>query len=230
MWLNNWDFKEAFLEYYEKYFEDFPETLSCIKSDLISLTTKATVLKSVKSAAENFIARWAVIFILKEDYYPRTETKTVEVAYGYGEIITFTDLVNLVHDILMEENKKQDVEEIIIHRTNCLLNSMLKKANCETAKKTFSKNTRLLVSYFDKCPLSILERALEARIGYFEGFIIALTATWKHLMEKCFFCLKQASKYNAERDSERTFCLRQELISKWKEIGVDFQKNCEFID
>ncbi|CEJ05058.1 hypothetical protein RMCBS344292_19006 [Rhizopus microsporus] len=69
-----------------------------------------------------------------------------------------------------------------------------------------------------------------ALIGHFEGFTISFPALWKHLTEQCFFSLKQASKYNAERDSERTLRLRQELVSKWKEICVDFQKNCVFID
>ncbi|KAL4213081.1 hypothetical protein AB4K20DRAFT_1983283 [Rhizopus microsporus] len=48
--------------------------------------------------------------------------------------------------------------------------------------------------------------------------------------KRCHFSLKQASKYNAERNAERTLLLRQEIVSKWKEVGVDFQKYCGFID
>lgn len=108
--------------------------------------------------------------------------------------------------------------------------SLKKKANRGTAKKIFPEHTRFLVPYFDEHPSSNLEMARGALIGHFEGFTISFPALWKHLTEQCFFSLKQASKYNAERDSERTLRLRQELVSKWKEICVDFQKNCVFID
>ncbi|ORE00966.1 hypothetical protein BCV72DRAFT_88365 [Rhizopus microsporus var. microsporus] len=44
------------------------------------------------------------------------------------------------------------------------------------------------------------------------------------------FSLKQASKYNLDRNAERTILLRHEIVSKRIEIGVDFQKNYVFID
>ncbi|KAI8083222.1 uncharacterized protein B0P05DRAFT_47669 [Gilbertella persicaria] len=44
------------------------------------------------------------------------------------------------------------------------------------------------------------------------------------------FSLKRASLYNDERDVERTLRLRYEAVNKWKEIGVDFRKNCVFVD
>ncbi|RCH94312.1 hypothetical protein CU097_010970 [Rhizopus azygosporus] len=89
--------------------------------------------------------------------------------------------------------------------------SLKKKANRGTAKKIFPEHTRFLVPYFDEHPSSNLEMARGALIGHFEGFTISFPALWKHLTEQCFFSLKQASKYNAERDSERTLRLRQEL-------------------
>lgn len=39
-----------------------------------------------------------------------------------------------------------------------------------------------------------------------------------------------ASLCNEERDVERTLRLRYEVVSKWKEMDVDFQKNCVFVD
>lgn len=44
------------------------------------------------------------------------------------------------------------------------------------------------------------------------------------------FSLKRSLLYNEERDAERTLRLRHEVVNKWKEIGVDFQKNYVFID
>ncbi|CEP12447.1 hypothetical protein [Parasitella parasitica] len=72
--------------------------------------------------------------------------------------------------------------------------------------------------------------AKEALSRNFVDFAISLPNIWRHLTEMCHFSLKQASKYNADRNSERTLLLCAEIVSKWKEVGVDFQKNCVFID
>jgi hypothetical protein len=42
--------------------------------------------------------------------------------------------------------------------------------------------------------------------------------------------LKQASKCTIERDTPRKLNLRYGITNKWIEAGVDFQKNCVFID
>lgn len=47
---------------------------------------------------------------------------------------------------------------------------------------------------------------------------------------ECAFFLKRASLYNEERDVEKSLRLCHEVVSKWKEIGVDFQNNCVFVD
>lgn len=73
-------------------------------------------------------------------------------------------------------------------------------------------------------PSTTLEMARETLIGHFEGLIISFPALWKHSTEQYSFGLKQASEYNAGRDSEITLCIRQELVSKWEKIGVDLQK------
>ncbi|KAG0782662.1 hypothetical protein G6F16_006659 [Rhizopus arrhizus] len=195
------------------------------------------------------------------EYYPETETEAMELAYEYGEITTPTDFDVPVHDIQMEGNMEENLEEITtelsvvtisedkkkknkygpeqirrfieilqeegvsvpVAAKRCMIprstayklfnefnagdgtvlpgGSLKKKANRGTAKKIFPEHTRFLVSYFDEHPSSHLEMARGAPIGHFE-----------------------------ERDSERILRLRQELVSKWKEIGVDFQKNCVFID
>ncbi|KAI9359852.1 hypothetical protein BD770DRAFT_311060, partial [Pilaira anomala] len=65
----------------------------------------------------------------------------------------------------------------------------------------------------------------------FPGLDISLSCLWRLLTQDCSFSLKQqASLYNEERNAERTLRLRHEVVSKWKEIGVDFQNNCVFID
>jgi thymidine kinase len=36
--------------------------------------------------------------------------------------------------------------------------------------------------------------------------------------------------HSEERDAEKTLRLRFDIVSKWKEIGADFQTNCVFVD
>lgn len=104
------------------------------------------------------------------------------------------------------------------------MHDFAKKAIRGIAKKISLEHTFFLVTYFDEHPSSTLEMAREALIGHFEGLIISFPALWKHSTEQCSFSLKQASKYNAGRDSEITLCIRQELASKWKKIGADLRK------
>ncbi|KAI8877528.1 hypothetical protein K501DRAFT_130034, partial [Backusella circina FSU 941] len=108
--------------------------------------------------------------------------------------------------------------------------SKKKKANRGIPVKLLRQHTEFLVKLFDENPASTIEMAREALSANFSDFTISLPSLWKHLTEVCHFSLKQASKYNADRNLERTLLLRHEIIGKWKEAGVDFQKNCVFID
>ena len=108
--------------------------------------------------------------------------------------------------------------------------SLKKKANRGTPVKLLPEHTEFLVKLFDKNPSSTLEMAKVALSENFVGFTISLPSLWKHLTECCHFSLKQASKYNADRNSERTLDFRHDIVRKWRESGVDFQKNCVFID
>ncbi|KAG1441719.1 hypothetical protein G6F56_011357 [Rhizopus delemar] len=108
--------------------------------------------------------------------------------------------------------------------------SLKKKANIGTSVKFLPEHTEFLVNFFDKISPSTLEMAKEALCKDFVGFTISSQSLWKHLKESCRFSLKQASKYNANRSSERTLLLCHDIVRKWKENGADFQKNCVFID
>ncbi|KAG1469783.1 hypothetical protein G6F56_003056 [Rhizopus delemar] len=96
--------------------------------------------------------------------------------------------------------------------TVLLRGALKKKADRGTAKKLFPDHTHFLVTYFDEHSSSTLEMARGVLNEHFENFTISLTTLWKHLTEECFFSLKQALKYSAKRDSERTLRLRQELF------------------
>ena len=87
-----------------------------------------------------------------------------------------------------------------------------------------------MIKLFDENPCIVLGQVKEKLEQNFEGFSISLTGLHKHIREKCALSLKQASKYTIERDAPRTIDLRYDIINKWKEAGVDYQRNCVFID
>ncbi|GAA5809227.1 hypothetical protein MFLAVUS_002632 [Mucor flavus] len=86
-------------------------------------------------------------------------------------------------------------------------------------KKIFPVHTAFLIQLFDINPSTVLEQAREE-----SGLSVATSSLYVHIREKGRLTLKQASKYTIERDAPRTLDLRYEIINKWIEAGVDFQK------
>jgi hypothetical protein len=52
----------------------------------------------------------------------------------------------------------------------------------------------------------------------------------KYMIKKIRLSLKNSSLYTMDRDTNRTIWLLYKIITEWKAVGVDFQKNCVFID
>jgi hypothetical protein len=107
----------------------------------------------------------------------------------------------------------------------------LKAKNRGTKQKLFSQHTLFLIHYLDNHKSTTLGLAKEALLKQFPDLEdIYIPSLWKHVTVDCAFSLKRAFLYNEERDVERTLRLRYEVVSKWKEIGVDFRKNRVFVD
>ncbi|CEP10623.1 hypothetical protein [Parasitella parasitica] len=98
------------------------------------------------------------------------------------------------------------------------------------AKQLFSDHFEFLIKLFDSNPSIVLEEARFKLCEAFPGLEISITALYKHIVEKCALSLKQASKYTAERDAPRKIKLRFDIITQWKAVGVDFKRNCVFVD
>jgi transposase len=105
-----------------------------------------------------------------------------------------------------------------------------KKARKSVPKKFSPEHSAFLIQLIDDNPSITLGGAREELYKKFEGMDVSLMGFYKHLVEKCNISLKQASKYTLQKDSPRTLNLRFEVITQWKSIGVDFQKNCVFVD
>jgi hypothetical protein len=64
----------------------------------------------------------------------------------------------------------------------------------------------------------------------FEGLTISVSGLHKHMTTKCALSLEDTKPYTIERDATGTLNLRFDIIVEWKAAGVDFQKNCAFMD
>lgn len=81
-------------------------------------------------------------------------------------------------------------------------------------KKLFSQHSAFLIELFDNNPSIVLEEARLKLYEHFEGLEISISGLYKHIREKCFISLKQATKYTAERDAPRTLELRFNIVSQ----------------
>lgn len=111
-----------------------------------------------------------------------------------------------------------------------LPSSSEKGRNRGTPQKLFPEHSAFLVNFFDNNPSATLGLPSQELTNNFDGLTVALPVLWRHITEKCSLSLKQASKYTLERDSSRTIELRHKIVTEWRVNGVDFQKNCVFID
>ncbi|KAG1336465.1 hypothetical protein G6F62_006249 [Rhizopus arrhizus] len=75
-----------------------------------------------------------------------------------------------------------------------------------------------------------IPRSIAYFCSKFEGLSISSSAVRNHIVNHCKISLKNVKPYKLERDSDRTIRLRFEFINAWKAIGVDYMKNCMFVD
>jgi hypothetical protein len=106
-----------------------------------------------------------------------------------------------------------------------------KAKNRGTKQKLFPQHTLFLIQYLDNNRSSTLGLTEETLLKNFPDLDdISIPSLWGRVTNECAFSLKRSSLYNEERDAEGIIRFRHEVVSKWKEIGVDFQKNCVFVD
>ncbi|KAI8094820.1 uncharacterized protein B0P05DRAFT_461771, partial [Gilbertella persicaria] len=107
------------------------------------------------------------------------------------------------------------------------VNKFVPKANNIKIKE---EHTRFLSCLVDSNPCVTVSMAKEELCKLFEDLQISESGLRKHMTEKIRLSLKNSSLYTMNRDTNRTMGLRYKIITEWKAAGVDFQKNCVFID
>lgn len=91
-------------------------------------------------------------------------------------------------------------------------------------------HTNYVIELVDKNPCIAVNHIREELYLKFKNLTISVAALHAHMKNKCFLSLKNAQIYTRDRDAERTLNLRFDFITQWKEAGVDFMKNCVFMD
>ncbi|KAG0743808.1 hypothetical protein G6F35_010349 [Rhizopus arrhizus] len=107
------------------------------------------------------------------------------------------------------------------------------KANSNTRFKNTrlnSEHTAFLIEQIDNNPCITIADVSQLLCSKFEGLSISSSAVRNHIVNHCKISLKNVKPYKLERDSDRTIRLRFEFINAWKAIGVDYMKNCMFVD
>lgn len=107
------------------------------------------------------------------------------------------------------------------------VNKFVPKANNIKIKE---EHTRFLIGLVDSNPCVTVSMAKEELCKLFEDLQISESGLHKHMTEKIRLSLKNSSLCTMDRDTNRTIGLRYKIITEWKAAGVDFQKNCVFID
>ncbi|KAI7896234.1 uncharacterized protein EV154DRAFT_476601 [Mucor mucedo] len=87
-------------------------------------------------------------------------------------------------------------------------------------KTLYPEHTAFQIELLDANPPLVLR---EARLS-------ALKYLYKHTADKCCITSNQETKYTMKRDDPRTIELRFIIVSQWKTAGVNFSKNCVFVD
>jgi hypothetical protein len=98
------------------------------------------------------------------------------------------------------------------------------------ARKLDEEYTDFIVSLIDADPTITLELLKEELVVKFQNLIISVSGLHKHVSLKCALSPKTTHVYTMESDTARTLNLCFDCITQWKAAGVDFQKNCEFMD
>lgn len=100
----------------------------------------------------------------------------------------------------------------------------------KTSKMLFPEHSAFLIDLFDKSPSTALEEAKPKFCEVFLVFEISISGLYMPIREKCALSSKQATKYTADRDAPMTIQLRFKVATQWKAAGINFQKDCVFVD
>jgi transposase len=112
-------------------------------------------------------------------------------------------------------------------------NIPLKKTN-RTPNRPVSQlnenHKKHLISFFDENPSAYIQDAVDDLTTSFAGLEIRKSRVAEFMKEECNLSIKTVSRHPVARNSEKTMQERAEWVQKWINDGMDYLKNCIFID
>ncbi|KAG2195265.1 hypothetical protein INT46_001996 [Mucor plumbeus] len=145
------------------------------------------------------------------------------ITHEYGNIETLIDFVTAQQ---IRVTRMEDVIEDIILDIQAL--DVSKKT--QTYKKYNADQIERFIRIMQEEGLcQKLQKLVELHVVQHINFKTNLMLEMERFYQETYQ-RNQASKYTIERDAQRTIDLRYDIINKWKEAGVDYQRNCVFID
>jgi hypothetical protein len=97
-------------------------------------------------------------------------------------------------------------------------------------RKLGEEHTDFIAWLIDADPTITLEPLKEELVVRYQNLTISASGLHKHVSSKYALSLKTTHVYIMDKDAPRTLNLRFVCITQWKAAGVDFQKNCVFMD
>jgi transposase len=111
--------------------------------------------------------------------------------------------------------------------------SPLKKTN-KTSNRPASQLNEVhkthLINFFDEDSTATIQDAVEDLTAKFTGLDIKKSRVAEFMKEECNLSIKVVSRHPVARNKEENFQKRADWIEKWMRNGMDYLKNCVFVD
>lgn len=87
-----------------------------------------------------------------------------------------------------------------------------------------------LTDFFDENPSAVIQDAVENLTKSFEGLQIKKSRVAEFMKEDCNLSIKVVTRHPGARNSNKTLEARAKFVEEWPTKGMDFMKNCVFLD
>ncbi|KAG2226244.1 hypothetical protein INT45_005916 [Circinella minor] len=107
-------------------------------------------------------------------------------------------------------------------------------ANYDTARKIVNQLNEAhkshLINFFDEDSTATIQDAVEDLTAKFADLDIKKSRVGEFMKEECNLSIKVVSRHPVARDKEENLQKRADWVEKWVQNGMDYLKNCIFVD
>ncbi|KAI8360707.1 hypothetical protein EDC96DRAFT_414130, partial [Choanephora cucurbitarum] len=89
---------------------------------------------------------------------------------------------------------------------------------------------RHLINFFDEDASATIQDAVDDLTSSFAGLEIKKSRVAEFMKEECNLSIKVVTRHPAARNKEENLQARADWVNQWTQNGMDYLKNCIFID